>query len=98
MKMVIGTFSEHMANIGSEFITEFSKVSRLVYDMSDEMPDSFLSSLDTRGIKSTTEGLVVPNGRPRYVNGRLSTLQPKMLASKFSWVMSTLMGTRVVLL
>jgi hypothetical protein len=98
MKMVIGTFREHMANIGSEFITELSKVSRPVYDMSDEIPDGFLSSLDTRAIKSATEGLVVPNGRPRYVNGRLSTLQPKMLASKFAWAKSTLMGTSVVLL
>jgi hypothetical protein len=87
-----------MANIGSELITEFSKVSRPVYDVRDEMPDSFLSSLDTRGIKSATEGLVVPSGKPRHVNGRLSTLHPKMLASEFAWAESTLMGTRVVLL
>jgi hypothetical protein len=98
MKIVIGTFSEHMANIGSELITELSKVSLLVYDMRDEMPDSFLSSLDTSGIKSATEGLVVPKGKPRYVNGRLSTLHPKMFAREFAWAESTLMGTRVVLL
>jgi hypothetical protein len=60
MKIVMGIFREHMANIGSELITELSKVILPVYDMSDEMPDSFLSSLDTNGIKSATEGLVVP--------------------------------------
>jgi hypothetical protein len=75
MKIVMGTFREHMANIGSELITELSNVSLPVYDMSDEMLDSFLSSLDTNGIKSATEGLVVPRGNPRYVKGRLSTLK-----------------------
>jgi hypothetical protein len=54
-----------MANMGSELITELSKVSLPVYDMIDEMPDSFLSSLETNGIKSAIEGLVVPRGNPR---------------------------------
>jgi hypothetical protein len=67
MNIVIGTFSKHMENIGSELITKLSKVSLPVYDMRDEIPDSFLSSLDTNGIKSATEGLVVPRGKPRYI-------------------------------
>jgi hypothetical protein len=52
--------------------------------MSDEILDSFLSSLETNGIKSATEGLVVPRGSPRYVKGRLSTLHPNMFAREFA--------------
>jgi hypothetical protein len=54
-----------MAYIGSELMTEFSRVNLPVYDMRDEMPDNFLSSLETIGIRSVTDGLVVPRGRPR---------------------------------
>jgi hypothetical protein len=96
--MVMGTFNEHISNIDKEFITKFSSVNLPVYDISDEIPDNFLSSLDTMGIKSATDGLVVPNERPRYVNGRLSVLRPKMVAKEFAWDMSMLIGTRVVLL
>jgi hypothetical protein len=63
--MVIGTLREHMANIGRELITEFSKVSLPVYVIRDEMPESLLSNLETKGIKSLTDGLVVPRGSPK---------------------------------
>jgi hypothetical protein len=84
MKIVIGTFKEHMANMGSELITEFSIVNLPVYDISEEIPDSFLSSLETSGMKSATDGLVVPRGSPRYVKGRLSTLQPNVFARELA--------------
>jgi hypothetical protein len=53
-----------MAYIGSELVTEFSRVNLPVYDIREEMPDNFLSSLDTSGIRSATDGLVVPRGSP----------------------------------
>jgi hypothetical protein len=68
-----------------------------VYDISDEIPESFLSILDTIGIRSDTEGLVVPNGKPKYAKGRLSTLHPKIFANSVVFALSILIGTRVVL-
>jgi hypothetical protein len=65
---------EHIVYMGKELITEFSRVSLPVYVIRDHIPDNLLSSLDTRGMRSDTNGLVVPRGRPRYVNGRDSTL------------------------
>ena len=47
-----------MANIGMAFSVELSRVSRLVYDSMDEIPKSLLSNLDTKGIRSSTNGLV----------------------------------------
>jgi hypothetical protein len=79
--MVIGTLSEHMANIGRELITEFNRVSLPVYVIREEMPDSLLSNLETNGIRSLTDGLVVPRGSPKYVKGKLSTLHPKDCAN-----------------
>jgi hypothetical protein len=32
--------------------------------MREEIPDNLLSSIDTKGIKSATDGLVVPSGSP----------------------------------
>jgi hypothetical protein len=43
----------------------FNKVSLPVYVIRDEIPDNLLSNLDTKGIKSSTDGLVVPSGIPR---------------------------------
>jgi hypothetical protein len=60
--MVMGTFKEHMAYIGRELMTELHRVNLPVYDIREEMPDNFLSSLDTSGIRSATDGLVVPRG------------------------------------
>jgi hypothetical protein len=95
--MVIGTLKEHIANIGNDCITEFNRVSLPVYDIRDDIPDNFLSILETVGMRSATDGLVVPNGNPRYANGSVSTLHPKMLASSLALSLSILMGTSVVL-
>jgi hypothetical protein len=46
----MGTMREHIAYIGREFMIEFSRVSLPVYVISEEVPESFLSNLDTRGI------------------------------------------------
>ena len=54
----------HMAYIGSEVITEFNRVSLPVYESIDEIPSSLLSNLLTIGIRSSTDGLVVPRGVP----------------------------------
>jgi hypothetical protein len=63
--MVIGIFREHMAYMGNELMIEFNKVSLPVYDIREDMPDNLLSSLETIGIKSATDGQVVPRGRPK---------------------------------
>jgi hypothetical protein len=80
LNIVIGILRVHMANMGIAFKVVLSNVNLPIYDSIDEIPDSVLSNLDTGGIRSSTEGLVVPKGRPKYVTGRLSTLQPKYVA------------------
>jgi hypothetical protein len=69
-----------MAYIGRELMTEFSRVNLPVYDIREKMPDNFLSSLDTSGIRSATDGLVVPRGSSKEANGRVSTLHSKVFA------------------
>jgi hypothetical protein len=64
-----------------------------VYDIRDEIPDSFLSILDTISIRSDTDGLVVPRGKPKYAKGRLSTLHPKIFANSVAFALSILLGT-----
>jgi hypothetical protein len=54
-----------MAYMGNELMTEFSSVNLPVYDIREDMPDNPLSSLETIGIKSAIDGLVVPRGRPK---------------------------------
>ena len=68
------------------------------YDRMDAMPDNLLSNLSFILIKSSILGFVVPNGRPRYVKGRLSVLQPNTSASARHLSDETLMGTIDVLL
>jgi hypothetical protein len=64
--MVIGTLKEHMAYIDIELNNEFSSVSLPVYDISDDVRDNILpNNLETSGVRSGTEGLVVPNDKPR---------------------------------
>jgi hypothetical protein len=82
--MVIGIFRQHIANIGIPLSVVFSGVNLLVYVMMDEIPESLLSNLETSGIKSSTEGLVVPRGSPRYVNGKLSREHPNIAASAYA--------------
>ena len=57
------------AKIVSEVITVFSRESLEPYDIIDSVDVSLLSILHTIGIRSWTEGLDVPRGRPRYVKG-----------------------------
>jgi hypothetical protein len=96
--MVIGIFRQHIANIGIPLSVVFSGVNLLVYVMMDEILESLLSNLETRGIKSSTEGLVVPRGSPRYVNGKLSREHPNIAASAYAASRLILIGTKVVLL
>jgi hypothetical protein len=57
----------------------------------------FSSILDTIGIRSDTEGLVVPKGKTKYAKGRLSTLHPKIFANSVALALSIFIGTKVVL-
>ena len=86
-----------MAYMGSDAKTELSKVSLPVYDRRDEIRVNFLSNLVTTGIRSSTDGLVVPKGSPRYVNGNPSVLQPNSEASCCADYVSMFIGTSVVL-
>jgi hypothetical protein len=45
-----------------------------------EVETNLLSILWTRGIKSSTLGLVVPIGKPKYVKRNVPMLQPNVLA------------------
>jgi hypothetical protein len=54
---MIGIFRQLIANIGIAMSVVFSRVNLPVYVMMDEIPDSLLSSLETRGMKSSIEGL-----------------------------------------
>jgi hypothetical protein len=51
--------------MGIAFKVVLSNVSLHVYDSKEEIPDNLLSNLETKGIRSSTEGLVVPRGRPK---------------------------------
>ena len=54
-----------------------------------------LSALHTKGVMSRTEGLVVPRGKPRYVNGMLACVHPKRAAISLHVSTGVLIGTRV---
>jgi hypothetical protein len=41
----MGTCSEHIANIGREFIIEFNNFNLPMYDISDDIPDNFYQVL-----------------------------------------------------
>ena len=71
----------HIANIGIDIITDFITVSLPSYESMVEIPHNLLSILSAMAIKCSIRGLVVPIGRPRYVNGRDSGLQSKIAAN-----------------
>lgn len=50
------------------------------------------SQCETNGQKSTTQGFVELRGRAKYVQGDEPVEQPKVLASKSSFLSDTLMG------
>lgn len=68
------------------------------YVIIEEMPDSLTSNLDTMGMRSSTEGLMVPIGSPRYVKGMDSFLQTKTVASSLAFSSLRLIGTNADLL
>jgi hypothetical protein len=73
-----------MAYIGIAFKMVLSRVNLPVYESIEEIPDNLLSNLETKGIRSSTDGLVVPKGRPKYVKVRLSTLQQNDVARVYA--------------
>src|SRR3954470_2261312 len=75
-----GNLIEHIAKVAMEANKEFITETLPLYDIIRKEAETFLSILSTRGIKSYTVGLVVPNGRPRYVKGIEATVQPIMSA------------------
>ena len=59
------------------------------------MLDNLLSHLLTMGKKSITLGLVSLRGSPKYVNGRLPTIQPKDWAKASAVDSSMLIGISI---
>ena len=55
----------HRAKMMSEVMTVFSSESLAPYDIIDRVEVNLLSTEHTIGIRSWTEGLPVPKGRPR---------------------------------
>ena len=58
-----------MGYIASKVTREFMRANFPAYDMSDMAAVILLSVLQIHGVRSMIEGLVVPRGRPSYVNG-----------------------------
>ena len=52
-----------------EVTAELTKVSLAPDDINARAVDIFLSTPCTNGMRSSSVGLAVPMGRPRYVNG-----------------------------
>jgi hypothetical protein len=62
---VLGNLIVHMKYVGKEDRTEFTNWSLPEYDRNVELANILLSTLQTRGAKSLTNGLVVPSGKPK---------------------------------
>lgn len=75
-----------------DVITEFTSDSLASYGIIDRVAVIFLSTLHTKGIRSCTEGLVIPNGRPKYVKGMEPIVHPKMSANCSLRATSQLIG------
>jgi hypothetical protein len=54
-----------MGKVAIEVRREFIRVTLPLYDISMNVAETLLSILSTNGIKSWTEGFVVPRGRPK---------------------------------
>ena len=83
------------AKIMSEVMTVFRRESLDPYDIRDNVEVSLLSILQTMGIRSWTEGFEVPSGNPRYVNGILPIVHPKIAARSVLRASSQLIGIKV---
>jgi len=66
--------------VGSEEKTELTICNLPAWDRKREVLINLLSHLLTRGMKSSTLGLVKPKGSPKYVKGKLPTEHPKVAA------------------
>ena len=70
----------HIKNMGNAVKIDLV-ISRLpACESIDDVHESLLSHLLTKGGKSKTFGFVRPRGRPRYVKGSLPNTQPKDVA------------------
>jgi hypothetical protein len=83
----------HMKNVGRAEKTEFVIYNLLAWERKREVLTSLLWHLEMRGKKSSTFGLEVPRGRPRYVKGRLPVPHPKVEAMWWSLSELILIGT-----
>jgi hypothetical protein len=78
--MPIGMLKVHRKKIGIDLRHDCINCSLPPYASREELAVSLLSIRSTIGNKSCIDGLVVPNGNPKYVKGITPTLQPKSLA------------------
>ena len=83
-------------NMIRDVINEFTRESFPAYDIKDIAAMIFLSALQINGVRSCTEGQVVPKGSPRYVNGMEPTEQPKRSARSLHLSGGVLIGIMVV--
>ena len=82
----------HSAKIMSEVITELSRVSFPPYDIMLRVAVSLLSMEQTRGMRSRTDGRVVPSGSPKYVKGIFPTVHPKILEISLVFAVESLIA------
>ena len=59
---------------------EFKRANFPACDMRESVEDKLLSTELTRGIRSCMVGRDVPKGSPRYVNGMVPIVHPKIEA------------------
>lgn len=75
--------------------TELTICSLPACERKREVLTSLLSHLLTKGRKSSTFGLVVPRGSPKYVKGRFPVEQPKVAARCCNLSVVILIGTSI---
>jgi hypothetical protein len=85
---------EHIVKVAMEARRELINETFPLYDISMNVAETLLSILSTKGIKSWTEGLVVPRGNPRYVNGMEAIFQPRDSAMSEATAVVILIGIR----
>ena len=78
--MLTGSLRVQRAKMIREVMTELSSESFPPYEIMLSVAESLRSTRQTRGNKSSTDGLVVPIGKPRYVKGIFPTTHPKIVA------------------
>lgn len=81
--------------VTSEVMSELISASLPAYDISNIVVVIFHLALPTNGVSSWTVGLVVPRGSPKYVNGMVAVVQPKIAAMDWQSSGEVLIGTTV---